>query len=471
MSAKRGRGRSDGALSCVGPPIRTSLFELLKIGPGPSSSHTMAPMRAGNHFLGMLRKLDGDALAAVRGIEVHLFGSLSATGRGHGTHRAVIAGLLGQKPETCSARFMDGLISEGGDNLAITIRGKSIPVGPDSVHFDAVTHDHPYPNTLVMRLLGNKGPLLEQEYYSVGGGFLQWKGWEPPERGNPSYPYSNMAELRARAEGAGLPIHAILLENERSLTGATEPQILTGLDHVLAAMEESVVRGLRTEGTLPGPMALRRRAPQIFERARLARRPEVSFMIRLSAWAMATAEENAAGHRIVTAPTAGSAGVVPAMAYALKHHFGFSHEQVRQGLFAAAAIGFLCKHNASIAGAEVGCQGEIGVASSMAAALAAHAFGLPSSAVEGAAEIAMEHHLGLTCDPIGGEVQIPCIERCALGVAKAYTAVLLAGMEVSQRRIVSFDEVVQAMAETGRDMSSKYKETSLGGLALSQVEC
>jgi L-serine dehydratase len=159
------------------------------------------------------------------------------------------------------------------------------------------------------------------------------------------------------------------------------------------------------------------------------------------------------------------------MAYALKHHFGFAHEQLRQGLLAAAAVGFLCKHNASIAGADVGCQGEIGVASSMAAALAAHAFGLPTSAVEGAAEIAMEHHLGLTCDPIGGHVQIPCIERCALGAAKAYTAVLLAGMEVSERRVVSFDRVVQAMAETGRDMSSKYKETSLGGLALSSVEC
>lgn len=471
MSAKRKRRSSGAELRGIGSPIRTSLFELLKIGPGPSSSHTMAPMRAGNHFLGMLRKLDGDTLEAARRIEVHLFGSLSATGRGHGTDRAVLAGLLGQKPETCSAQFMDGLTSERGESYALTIRGKSLPLGPQSIHFGAVTHDHPHTNTLVLRLLGKDGPLLEQEYYSVGGGFLQWKGWEPPERGNPRYPYSSMAELRARAEEAKLPLHAILLENERSLTKATEPQILTGLDHVLAAMEESVERGLRAEGTLPGPMSLRRRAPHILKQAGRTRRPEVSFMIRLSAWAIAAAEENAAGRRIVTAPTAGSAGVVPAMVYALRHHFDFSHEQVRRGLLAAAAIGFLCKHNASIAGADVGCQGEIGVASSMAAALAAHAFGLPASAVEGAAEIAMEHHLGLTCDPIGGEVQIPCIERCALGVAKAYTSVLLAGMEVSARRVVSFDRVVQVMAETGRDMSSKYKETSLGGLALSHVEC
>jgi L-serine dehydratase len=428
-------------------------------------------MRAGNHFLGLLKKLDAEKLSQGRRIEVRLFGSLSATGKGHGTDRAVLAGLLGQKPESCSSRFLDGLLHDPEENHLLAVRGRTFKISAATVVWDAVSHDYPHNNTLIIQLLGDGGPVLDQEYYSVGGGFLQWKGWAPPERGRPRYPYSTMAELRVRAEEARLPLHGLILENERTLTAAAAPQILTRLDQILEAMEDSVNRGLRTEGSLPGTLELRRRAHDILARSEAVKRPEVSFMIRLSAWAIAAAEENAAGHPIVTAPTAGSAGVVPAIAYALKHQFGFKHERIREGLMVAAAIGFLCKHNASIAGADVGCQGEIGVASSMAAAMVAHGFGLPPSAVETAAEIAMEHHLGLTCDPIGGYVQIPCIERCAMGASKAYTAVLLAGAEVHSRRVVSFDRVVRAMAETGRDMSKKYKETSLGGLAVSLVEC
>jgi L-serine dehydratase len=455
----------------AGNGISTSIFELLKIGPGPSSSHTMAPMRAGHHFLSLLRKLDGETLGGGKSIEVRLFGSLSATGKGHGTDRAVIAGLLGQKPETCSASFLDGLLTVPGETHSMAIRGRTFKLSSDTVVFDSTRHDYPYANTLIIRLLGKKDPLLEQEYYSVGGGFLQWKGWTPPERGLPPYPYSTMAELRAIAQEAKLPIGEIVLENERGITGATVAQILTGLDHVLDAMEDSVKRGLRTDGLLPGTLGIRRRAHNLLAKAGAVRRPEVAFMIRLSAWAIASAEENAAGHRIVTAPTAGSAGVLPALAFAMRHHFGFSHQHIRDGLLAAAVIGFLCKRNASIAGAEVGCQGEIGVASSMGAAMVAEAFGLPLESVEAAAEIAMEHHLGLTCDPVGGYVQVPCIERCAMGATHAYTSVLLAAAEVNRRKVVSFDRVIQAMAETGRDMSTKYKETSEGGLAVSLVNC
>lgn len=451
--------------------IATSLFDLFKIGPGPSSSHTMAPMRAGHHFLGLLRKLDGDSLAAGKAIEVRLFGSLSATGKGHGTDRAVIAGLLGQKPETCSASFLDSLLTVPGETHTLTARGQSFEISADSVIFDAESHGFPCSNTLVIRLLGRGAPVLEQEYYSVGGGFLQWKGWTPPEKGKPLYPYSTMGELRSLCKEYRMSIPEIILENERTISGTTVAQILTGLDHVLEAIENSVKRGLHAQGSLPGPMGLQRRAANLLAKASGVRRPEVAFMIRLSAWAIAAAEENAAGHRIVTAPTAGSAGVLPALVYALKHHFNFTHDQLREGLLAAAAIGFLCRHNASIAGAEVGCQGEIGVASSMGAALVAQAFGLSPEAVESAAEIAMEHHLGLTCDPVGGYVQVPCIERCAMGAAQAYTAVLLAGVETHRKKAVSFDRVVRAMAETGRDMSSKYKETSKGGLAVSLVDC
>lgn len=461
----------DSEIRGLGTPITTSIFDLLKVGPGPSSSHTMAPMKAGHHFLGLMEKLDAGTLAGARRLEVRLFGSLSATGRGHGTDRAILAGLLGQKPENCSSRFLDGLLADPEESYSLAVGGRTFEISSASVIWDAVSHGYPHGNTLVFRLYGKTEALLEMEYYSVGGGFLQWKGWVPPERGAPRYPYSTMAELRALTEEAGLPLHGVIVENERTITGATTPQILTHLDQVIEAMEDSVDRGLRAEGILPGSLGLRRRALELLARGQSAKRPEVSFMIRLSAWAIAVAEENAAGHPIVTAPTAGSAGVVPAMAHAMKHHFGFSREQVRQGLLVAAAVGFLCKHNASIAGAEVGCQGEIGVASSMAAAMVAHGFGLPPSAVEGAAEMAMEHHLGLTCDPIGGLVQIPCIERCAMGVAKAYSAALLAGAEVHSKRVVSFDRVVRAMAETGRDMSHKYKETSLGGLAASAVEC
>jgi L-serine dehydratase len=263
----------------------------------------------------------------------------------------------------------------------------------------------------------------------------------------------------------------VILRNEQSITGRSEPEILDGLDVILAAMEACVEQGLSTEGLLPGTLGLYRKAATLYANGQRLDREADLFLARLSAYAFAASEENAAGHRIVTAPTCGAAGVLPAACYAMKHLLGVPAGTLRTGLLAAAAVGFLCKHNASIAGAEVGCQGEVGVATSMAAALFTHARCKDPVRTAHAAEIGLEHQLGLTCDPVGGYVQIPCIERNAVGAVKAYNASLIAALEDPAHHKVRLDAVVRAMAECGRDMNLKYKETSLGGLAVSMVNC
>lgn len=459
-------------------PIETTLFEFFKTGPGPSSSHTMGPMSAGYDFLHCCKAPENlpvgiwEQAAAVR---VHLYGSLSATGRGHGTHAAVLAGLMGHDPAHCPDGFL-GRLSESPDREhRVRLGEKSFTFSLDQIVDDAIVHTYPYSNTLVIRLLASaeKGGtcLFEKEYYSVGGGFIQWKGWTPPECGKPAHPYGNMRQLRERLHETGLTLHELMLENESAITGAARPAILSRLDAIMEAMYASVDRGLAVEGFLPGTLGVSRKARGILASAVRVPHAVDRFLGRINAYAFAASEENASGGVIVTAPTCGAAGVMPSLLYAMRENLNIGGRALREGVLASAAVGFLAKHNAGIAGAEVGCQGEVGVASAMAAAMLAHARGNSVTVVENAAEIALEHHLGLTCDPVGGYVQIPCIERNAVGAIKAYNACLLASCEQAGQHIVTLDAVIRAMAETGRDMNAKFKETSEGGLAVSLVEC
>jgi L-serine dehydratase len=455
----------------TGRMIRTSVFELFKIGPGPSSSHTIGPMRAGRDFLDRIRALPLDDLSGARSIEVRLFGSLSATGKGHGTDRAVLAGILGRTPEECPPDFLDGLLGDAAHVYESDVNGRRIPITADSIIFDSVTHDFPFNNTLIIRVMGDRGPLFEKEYYSVGGGFIQWKGWVEPARGTPLYPYTTMAEVKAHMARERVGLAELIMVNERRITGAGEEEINTGLDRIIDAMEKAVRRGIETEGCLPGPLGLHRKAPHLYRRAVELPVNLDKFLLLLAAYAFAGAEENGAGHPVVTAPTGGSAGVLPALLYGMKKHYHMPREVLRGSLLAASVVGFLAKQNASISGAEGGCQAEIGVASAMGAAMVAHARGCTIDVIEHSAETALEHHLGMTCDPIGGYVQVPCIERNAMGAVKAYTSQLIANTEVPEWHLVDLDRCISAMAETGRDMCGKYKETSEGGLAVCMVNC
>ena len=453
--------------------VTTTLFDFFKTGPGPSSSHTMGPMKAGYDFSRLCLGLDAEAKRRATRFAVHLYGSLSATGVGHGTPAAVVAGLLGTSPDACPpALLRDLAAAPATPRQAALGQGVTVPVCVNDVQLDAVIHAFPYSNTLVVTLEDAAGqPLLSREYYSVGGGFIQWKGYVAPERGEVVHAYANMAELKAVMHETGLALHEVLLENEMGLTGATRPAILQTLDRLLDHMEDGVRRGLDAEGLLPGPLGVERKARMIRDKARALSFSTDRFLADLNAFAFATAEENASGGVIVTAPTCGAAGVLPALVYAMRHGHGIGDRALREGLLAAAAVGFLAKHNASIAGAEVGCQGEVGVASAMAAALYANARGSCPQTVENAAEVALEHHLGLTCDPVEGYVQIPCIERNAVGAVKAYNAALITRCMNPASQRVSLDQVIHAMADTGRQMSDKFKETSQGGLAVSVVEC
>lgn len=451
--------------------VDTSIFELFKIGPGPSSSHTIAPMKAGYHFLQACAGLSDETRKKARSIEVRLFGSLSATGKGHGTDRAVAAGLLGQQPETCTTEFLLDLQAEPGRPRQVTMCGHSIDFSVSDVIFDALESDYPFQNTLLLSLQGEDETLFEREYYSVGGGFIQWKDQPEEPRGEPVHKYCSMEQLKSILHEKDMRLHEAMLENEQAVSGLSKKEIYSRLDDLMAIMEQAVKRGLETKGELPGSLGLHRKAPILWERAQNISAGSDRFLVSLNAYAFAAAEENAAGHIVVTAPTSGSAGVIPAVLYAMKNHLRVPHEAARDGMLAAAAIGFLAKHNASIAGAEVGCQGEVGVASAMAAGLLAYSLGWRFWVTENAAETALEHHLGLTCDPVGGFVQIPCIERNAMGAVKAYNAFLITTVEDPSHHKVDLDEVIQAMAETGRDMSRKYKETSQGGLAVSVPEC
>lgn len=451
--------------------INTSIFDLFKIGPGPSSSHTIGPMKAANDFLERINRLnlESDNLT----IEINLYGSLSATGKGHGTDRAVIGGLLGWTPEKVNPSEFTSLLKNNTDVYWVKAGENQIPVNAESIIFHKVRYNSPHPNTLKFILKGGGKPIAEEEYYSVGGGFVQRKGEKLDEikTVKPKYLYSNMKEFKQLMTNENLSLVDIMIANEVLVSGKTKKEIYQQIDHILETMHKAVKRGLRQTGVLPGTIQLRRKAPILYQQAKSSASSYDSFMVFLNAYCMAASEENAAGNLVVTAPTSGASGVIPGVSYLLKHHYHYSKQQLREGLIAAALVGFLIKHNASISGAEMGCMGEIGSASAMAAAMISHGAGKSINVLETAAEVAIEHHLGMTCDPIGGYVQIPCIERNAMGAVKAYNAYLIATTTKPGDQKISFDSVVKVMRATGKDMSKKYKETSEGGLALSATEC
>jgi len=455
-------------------PVLTTLDEFYKVGPGPSSSHTIGPMRITYDFYQRAAKLPADKLANVTALRVHLFGSLSATGKGHGTERAALAGLVGMEPATVDPKFLDSLRDNPNQTFPVKLGAKTVNVTLKDIIYDATKGDFHHPNTMTVKLLAGDNVVLEQEYYSVGGGFIEWKGYTPPKKNAPKYPFRTMKELRAHAESNNLSIAQVMLANEMSIPGRTKEEVYAFIDKIVNAMVATVKSGLSMpeDDVLPGPIKLHSKAATVYKRAMDDQYQADRGIGVISSYALAASEENGRGHLVITAPTGGSAGVMPAIVYGLgEGGRKLPPEKIRDGMLAAAAIGYLCKHHATLSAAEGGCQAEIGVASSMAAALVATANDAPARVVENAAESALEHHLGMTCDPVAGFVQVPCIERCAFGAVKAWTAYAIASNEIASRHRVDLDATIQALAETAKDMNSKYKETSEAGLALSVVLC
>jgi L-serine dehydratase len=431
-------------------------------------------MRITYDFYQRATKLPADKLAKATALKVNLFGSLSATGKGHGTERAALAGLLGKEPATVDPLFLDGLRDKPDQVFQVKLGSKSIDVSLKDIIYDATKGDFKHPNTMTVKLLAGNDVLLEQEYYSVGGGFIEWKGYTPPKKNPPKYPFATMKELRAHADNNKITIAQVMLANEMSIAGRSDEEVYAFIDKIINAMVATVKSGLSMseDDVLPGPIKLHSKAATVYKRAMDDPIQSDRGIGVLSAYALAASEENARGHLVITAPTGGSAGVMPALVYGLGEGArNLPAQKIRDGMLAAAAVGYLCKHHATLSAAEGGCQAEIGVASSMAAALIATAYDEQSEVVENAAESALEHHLGMTCDPVAGYVQVPCIERCAFGAVKAWTAYAIASNEIASRHRVDFDATVQALAQTAKDMNSKYKETSEAGLALSVVLC
>jgi len=454
-------------------PVMTTIDEFYKVGPGPSSSHTIGPMRITYDFYQRAAKLPAAQLAQATALKVHLFGSLSATGKGHGTERASLAGLVGKEPATVDPLFLDGLKDKPDQTFPVKLGEKTINVSLKDIIYDATKGDFHHQNTMTAKLLAGDKVLLEQEYYSVGGGFIEWKGYVPPKKNAPKYPFSTMKELRAHADSNKISIAKVMLANEMSIMDRSEAEVYAFTDKIINAMVATVKSGLSMseDDVLPGPIKLHSKAATVYKRAMDDKLQSDRGIDALSAFALAASEENGRGHLVITAPTGGSAGVMPSLVYGLLEVRKIPREKVRDGMLAAAAVGYLCKHHATLSAAEGGCQAEIGVASSMAAALIATSYDAPSLVVENAAESALEHHLGMTCDPVAGYVQVPCIERCAFGAVKAWTAYMIASNEIASRHRIDFDATVYALAQTAKDMNSKYKETSEAGLALSVVLC
>ncbi|MFT8420034.1 MAG: L-serine ammonia-lyase [Gluconacetobacter sp.] len=454
-----------------------SLFDLFKVGIGPSSSHTVGPMRAAQRFAASLASLDG-----VARIRVTLYGSLAWTAQGHATDTAVILGLMGESPQSVEPDRVAGIVADVGARGSVVIHGRGIAFDPGAdLVLDRDTIPPVHPNTMQFEACDRAGGVVAcVRFCSVGGGFIvhedatESAGYVQPDV---PFDFSSGVQLLEQTGRNGLSIAEIVMANEMALRPRAE--IEAYLDTIIDVMMACIERGLRQTGTLPGRLKVRRRAAALYERLRAGEgsnaRSAHGIMDWISLFAIAVNEENAAGGRVVTAPTNGAAGIIPAV---LRYYRDFcpqdSAASTRQGmhdfLLTAAAIGGLFKLNASISGAEVGCQGEVGVASSMAGAGLAAALGGNPLQVENAAEIGMEHHLGMTCDPVAGLVQIPCIERNAFGAVKAINAASLA-LHGDGIHHVSLDQVIRTMAETGRDMSHRYKETSLGGLAVNLPEC
>ena len=457
--------------------MTVSVFELFKIGIGPSSSHTVGPMRAAGLFV---RALAADGVRpAVHGVRAELFGSLGATGHGHGSVKAVVLGLVGEEPETVDPALADPLVEQVRSTGTLPLAGGSpISFSPDD---DIVLHRRKrlefHSNGMRFAALDAAGAeICARTYYSVGGGFVlgEDEAGRPALVADPTpvpYPFASGAELLAQTARTGLPVSGIMLANE--LVRRDEAEVDAGLLRIWAAMQECVQRGSLAEGVLPGGLKVRRRARAL--RETLERTSDTADPLYAMEWvtlyALAVNEENAAGGRVVTAPTNGAAGIIPAVLhYYTRFVPGADDAGVIRFLLTAAAIGALFKENASISGAEVGCQGEVGSACSMAAAGLAEVLGGTPEQVENAAEIGVEHNLGLTCDPVGGLVQIPCIERNAIGAVKAITAARMA-VRGDGMHTVSLDKAIKTMRETGADMKVKYKETARGGLAVNVIEC
>ena len=454
-------------------PVMTTLEEFYKVGPGPSSSHTIGPMRITYDFYQRATKLPADQLAKATALKVHLFGSLSATGKGHGTERAALAGIVGKEPATVEPAFLDGLAENPNQCFPVKLGDETFNVSLKDIIYDAPKGDFPHPNTMTCKLMAGDSVLLEQEYYSVGGGFIEWKGYQPPKKGQPKYPYSKMKELQAHAAGNKLSIAQVVMANEVAVSGKSEAEINAFIDKISTAMVNIVKSGLSAPpSTLPGPIKLKTKAGEVYKRAMDDKYERQRGLGVVAAYALAGSEENARGHLVVTAPTGGSAGVMPALVFVVgEGGRKLPQDKIRNGFLAAAAIGYLCKHNATLSGAEGGCQAEIGVASAMGAAFLAEAHDFDHQVVANAAEASLQHHLGMTCDPVAGFVQLPCIERCAFGAIKSWTGFMIASNEIPINRRVDFDTTVDAMALTAREMNAKYKETSEGGLAVSVTLC
>jgi L-serine dehydratase len=456
--------------------VKTSVFEIFKIGIGPSSSHTVGPMRAAREFVKGI--ITAGHLTRVARLGTELYGSLALTGRGHATDRAVILGLLGEAPDEVDPEAVESLIEEVRRTGVLKLFHRHPIKFEESRDLLFLTQETlpGHSNAMRFTAFAEDGSVVDtQIYYSVGGGFISREGDDVLGGANGSksavpFPFSSAADLLRIGHQTGMPVWEIALENEKAWR--PESEIRKGLHRIHETMEACLDRGLRTEGILPGGLKVRRRAPRLFQK--LSSKTVIDPLAPMdwvNAFAMAVNEENAAGGRVVTAPTNGAAGIIPAVArYYLRFIEGASSEGIVRYLLTAGAVGILYKENASISGAEVGCQGEVGVACSMAAGGLVAALGGTNAQVEYAAEIGMEHNLGMTCDPIGGLVQIPCIERNAMGSVKAINAARMSMSETGEHK-VSLDQVIETMYRTGRDMQSHYKETSLGGLALNIIEC
>ncbi|MES2070457.1 MAG: L-serine ammonia-lyase [Pseudomonadota bacterium] len=449
------------------------VFDLFKIGVGPSSSHTVGPMLAARRFL-----LECPELFKASKVQVALYGSLALTGHGHATDKAILLGLMGETPQDLVPDSVDGKLAAVAGSGSLRLLGEysiKFNIADDLLwHKQEVLPGHP--NGMRFTLTRNDGSVCERVFYSTGGGFIYAE--EELENSKSSaqepavqipYPFAKMEDLLAHGKRSGLSIAQMLRANENVHAGDAE--LDAGLDRIWAVMKGCIARGLQVAGELPGGLHVKRRAAKLWQTANESKDvlPHDG-MHKVSLYAMAVNEENAAGGRVVTAPTNGAAGIIPAVLryYAEDCKPSNPEQGVRNFLLVASAIGMLCKRNASISGAEIGCQGEVGVACAMAAAGLTAALGGSNEQIESAAEIGIEHHLGMTCDPIGGLVQIPCIERNGMGAVKAITAASLA-LRSDGTHHVSLDQVIETMRQTGADMMDKYKETSLGGLAVHVV--
>ncbi|MEL7368214.1 MAG: L-serine ammonia-lyase [Myxococcota bacterium] len=452
-----------------------STFDMFSVGIGPSSSHTVGPMRAARRFARVLARKE--ALAQVARVQIELFGSLGHTGKGHGTDKAVVLGLCGEDPETVDTDSADTKVATVFETERLPLEGSApVAFARGSIVFHRQKTLPGHPNGMRFAAYDVAGLCLASRvYYSVGGGFVVDDDDAAENRiiadTTPiPHAFSSGTELLAQCKDRGLSISTLMLENEQAWQSKAD--VIHKLDHLWETMQQCVARGCEREGVLPGALRVRRRAAGLHRKLRAEQSGDpLTAMDWVNLWALAVNEENAAGGRVVTAPTNGAAGIIPAV---LHYYWRFTPnadiEGIRRFLLTAAAIGIIFKTRASISGAEVGCQGEVGVACSMAAAGLAEATGANPKQVENAAEIGMEHNLGLTCDPVGGLVQVPCIERNAMGAVKAINAARLARRGDGDQK-VSLDKVIETMRQTGKDMKTKYKETARGGLAVNIIEC